>query len=41
MSRPAPVRVGLLGRKSRSIMAWRNSSAYFLPVGLVLSAEAM
>jgi len=40
MPRPAPVRVGLLGRKSRPAMARRKSSAYFLRSALVFSAEA-
>jgi hypothetical protein len=41
MPRPAPVRVGLFGRKSRPAMARKNSSAYFLRSALVFSAEAM
>ncbi len=40
MPRPAPVRVGLLGRKSRAFMARRKRSAQALRPALVFSAVA-
>ena len=40
MPRPAPVRVGLLGRKSRSAMIRRKGWAYFLRSALPFSAVA-
>ncbi len=41
MSRPAPVRVGELGMKSRDSMASKNLRAQARSSALVLSAEAM
>ncbi len=41
MSRPAPVRVGLLGRNSRAIMASKKAAAQAARSLAVFSAEAM